>query len=243
VRSIRPFLLAGALGGVCGGVVAATFQWLVTEVQIRAALELEHASAIEDHEELFGRTTQVAGGMLATTIYGIVIGVVFGVVLARVWHLLGARSTMARVASVAGCGYLAWSLVPLLKYPPNPPGVGDPDTVGARTIDYLTFLGASIVLVVLAAMLWRWTGGRRLDAPSRVAITIGGYGLLLAVCVVVWPSGASADGLPADLVWRFRVDSLVQTTLLWIVVALVVASVLERAGRATRSDDLAAHTG
>jgi hypothetical protein len=241
VRSIRPFLVAGALGGVCGGVAAATFQWLVTESEIRAALEIEHARSPGDHDHLFGRTTQVVGGMLATAFYGIAVGLVFGVVLARVWHLLGRRSILFRVASVAGCAYLAWSLVPMLKYPPNPPGVGDPDTVGTRTVEFLTFLGASVVLVVVAALLWGWASGRGIDGAPRAGIAVAAYGLLLAVCLVLWPGAVSADALPADLVWRFRIDSLVQTALLWIVLALATAAILEasveRAPSATSIDE------
>jgi hypothetical protein len=228
VRTIRSFLVAGAVGGLCGGCAAAVFQWLVTEHEIRAALKLE---AADTHEEMFSRTTQLLGGMAAAVIYGVVIGVVFAVVLAKVWHRLGPTPIVARVGLLAASAYLAWSLAPELKYPPNPPSVGDPDTVGRRTVEYLTFLGASVVLMILAWVLWAWLTERGLDGARRMATAVGAYLALLGLAMVAWPEPASAGSTPADLVWRFRIDSLLQTALLWLVLWLVCSAVLEQEAR------------
>jgi predicted cobalt transporter CbtA len=49
--------------------------------------------------------------------------------------------------------------------------------------------------------------------------------------VVAWPKSAPAGSAPADLIWHFRIDSLLQTALLWLVLWLVMSVVLERQSR------------
>ena len=43
---------------------------------------------------------------------------------------------------------MALVLIPALKYPPNPPTVGDPDTIGQRSTQFLLLMAASVVVVV-----------------------------------------------------------------------------------------------
>ena len=43
---------------------------------------------------------------------------------------------------------MAVYLVPFVKYPPNPPAVGQADTIGARTGWYLVMVLASVVLAI-----------------------------------------------------------------------------------------------
>ena len=67
MTDIKAFLWRGALGGLIGGLLAALFQWAVTEDQIRVALAIEEANAAPGGDApMFDRTEQVIGGMLAT---------------------------------------------------------------------------------------------------------------------------------------------------------------------------------
>ena len=45
MSDIKAFLWRGALAGLVGGLLAALFQWVVTEDQIRVALAIEEANA------------------------------------------------------------------------------------------------------------------------------------------------------------------------------------------------------
>ena len=59
MTDIKAFLWRGALAGMLGGVLAALFQWAVTEDQIRVALAIEEANAPPGGEApLFDRTEQ-----------------------------------------------------------------------------------------------------------------------------------------------------------------------------------------
>ena len=85
MHSIKAFLGRGALAGIAGGLTAAVYQWIVTEDQIRIALEIEAAHAAGNGDEMFSRGTQVIGGMLAAGLYGTFLGLIFGFTCAVLW--------------------------------------------------------------------------------------------------------------------------------------------------------------
>lgn len=231
-------LRAGLVGGVSAGLVGALVSLLVVEAPIRSALAIEAAreaaapgqADTHAHEELFSRNTQVVGGMLAAVLVGLVLGVVFAVVLAWLRPQLAGRTDYGRAVALALGGFVAVSLLPAVKYPANPPSVGDPDTIGTRTLYYVSFLAASIALaaVVLAVrrrLPARWPASWTATACTLLAVA--GYAVLL----LVWP--ASPDSIPADvpaaLIWRFRLSSLAELGALWLTLGIVTGLVLERA--------------
>src|SRR5262249_11336097 len=57
---------------------------------------------------------------------------------------------------VAAGGFTGTYLVPFVKYPANPPGIGNPDTIGQRGGLYLLMVVCSVVFLVLAV----WLGPR-----------------------------------------------------------------------------------
>jgi hypothetical protein len=230
MSSIKAFLGRGALAGLAGGIAAALYQWIVTENQIRVALELEAASSTGG-DEMFSRSTQVVGGMLAAGIYGTLLGVVFGFVCALLWRSLPGRSVFARSIRMACVAFVAWVLIPALKYPANPPGVGDPGTVGQRTTSYLALLAASLVLAYLAWMLWTYLTDRGIEGASRFAAVAGAYFAAITFAYVVFPANPDPLDAPANLIWHFRIDSLAGNALLWLVMGTAFGYLGDRGGR------------
>jgi hypothetical protein len=197
---VKGFLLRGLAAGAAGGLATALFLRFVTETQIGHALRFEEAAGLglADAEAAeFSRGTQQWGGMLAALIFGAVLGLVFGVTLAALHHRISGRSEFQRAAKVAAAAFSAVVLVPALKFPPNPPTVGDPDTITDRTSSYLLFLAVSIALAFAAWWLWErltergWDGARRFAAAGAATLAA------LAVLFVAWP--ASPDQIaPPD---------------------------------------------
>ena len=56
-------------------------------------------------------------------------------------------------ALLAFAGFVAMVLAPELKYPANPPAIGAPETIGARTALYFAMLAISLLAIILAATL------------------------------------------------------------------------------------------
>jgi uncharacterized protein YbjT (DUF2867 family) len=66
---------------------------------------------------------------------------------------LGSLSARATALTVAVGGFVGVHVLPALKYPPNPPGVSNADTVVERSQWYLVMLVISLGVVVGAAVL------------------------------------------------------------------------------------------
>jgi predicted cobalt transporter CbtA len=128
------------------------------------------------------------------------------------------------------------TLVPWFKYPPNPPAVGDPDTLAQRQSYYVTVILVAAGLGLLATAVSRrlrdagWPDHRRLPAVAATVVVP-----LLALMAAL-PGAPDVIGVPAALVWRFRVASLGANLTLWAVLTFAVAWVVSEAA-ASRSGD------
>ena len=123
MTDIKAFLWRGALAGMLGGVLAALFQWAVTEDQIRVALAIEEANAPPGGEApMFDRTEQVIGGMLATGLYGLFLGVVFAIGCAVLWTMLPGRGVFGRAIRLATVGVRRVVRRPQPEVPRQPAG-------------------------------------------------------------------------------------------------------------------------
>lgn len=215
-------LRRAALAGVFAGLAASIVALLVVEPQIDKALLIEEARSTSDDEPLFGRATQVFGGMVAAVAVAVCLALVVGVVFARVRHRLPGSTDFGRAAVLASLGFATVALLPALKYPANPPGVGDPDTVTERTVQYLTLIAAAVAVTWLAFLVHDRLAARPWSPAYRAAlaaaVVIVGYTALL----MTWP--ATPDSVPADipaaLLWDFRLASLAELATLWTVLGL-----------------------
>jgi hypothetical protein len=117
-----------------------------------------------------------------------VLGVVLGIVIALVHHRISGRNEFERAFKVATAAFVALVLIPALKYPPNPPTVGNPDTINQRTTDFLLLLAASVLIVLAAWRLWTTLTARGWDGATRFLVAGGAYGLMASALLVGWPA-------------------------------------------------------
>lgn len=244
-RLIGRGLLAGALGAV----LAFAFARLCAEPVIGRAIAFEDgrtdaldAHGVHEHgAELFSRGVQANAGLgFGVLIFGVAMGALFGalfcVIAVRATNV-GAQALSLLLAAAA---FVAVYLVPFVKYPPNPPAVGQADTIGARTAWYLVMLLASVVLAVAAVWLARpltarfgaWNG-RLLAAGAYVAAVAVVMALLPGVDETPGPlrdaSGAIVyPGFPADVLYEFRLVSLATQVVLWATIGVVFGGLAGR---------------
>lgn len=239
----------GLLAGAIGAVLAFVFARLCVEPVIGRAIafedgrtDAENAHGVHEHgAELFSRGVQSNAGLgFGVLIFGVAMGALFGVlfcvVAARVTNV-GPRALSLLLAAAA---FVAVCLVPFVKYPPNPPAVGQADTIGARTGGYLVMVLASVALAVAAVWLARGLTVR-LGAWNGRLLAAGAYVAAVAVVMALLPnvdeipeplrdaSGAIVyPGFPADVLYEFRLLSLATQLVLWVTIGLVFAALAGR---------------
>ncbi|MYW63170.1 hypothetical protein GTY65_03600 [Streptomyces sp. SID8379] len=230
--SVRALLVRGMLAGLVAGALALVVAYVLGEPRIDSAIAFEESHAAHGHEhgeELVSRTLQSTGG-LATglLVVGVALGgigaLAFCVALGRVGRF-GPRATAALVAVGA---LVSVYVVPFLKYPANPPAVGDPDTIGRRTTLYFLMIALSVLLTVAAVLL-----GKRL-APRLGTwnATVAAGAALVAAVTLAYVFLPSVDEVPKDfpatLLWQFRLAALAVQLTLWTVFGLVFGYLAER---------------
>ena len=196
---MKGFVWRGLGAGAVAGLAWGLYLRFVLETQIGFALKFEDAAGMgapASDAAMFSRGTQQAGGMLGAVLYGMVLGLVLGVVVAALHHRIACRNEFGRGARVAAAAFVGLTLIPMLKYPPNPPTVGDPATVNQRTSDFLLLTGASIVVVFIAFFAWQWFTDRGHEGAPRFLAVVGGLGLVIVALYVIWPASPDAVSPP-----------------------------------------------
>lgn len=240
---VRVLLVRGMLAGVLAGLLAVGFAEVFGEPQVEHALAFEAAmdqsAGYTPGPELVSRTVQKTAGLLTAGIaYGVAIGGLFSLLFASTYGRIGQVSPRALAAFLAGAGFVSIVLVPGLKYPPAPPAVGLPETIGMRTALYFEMIVISVGALTLAAVIGRNLVGR-----------VNGWtaGLVAALAFIVVASTVQLalpdltevpEQFPAAVLWRFHVAALGMQLVFWTTLGLGFGVLAER-GVITRG----AHSG
>jgi predicted cobalt transporter CbtA len=206
---IRTLLVCGLVCGLIAGLVAGAFAFAVGEPGVERAIQIEEqaAAGAPADEPLVSRGGQRGGLFLATGLYGLGIGGLFALAFAAARGRTAPQSDSSLSLWLAAVLFVAVVLVPFLKYPANPPAVGDPETIGERTELYLTLIAVSL-LGLLAA----WRVARRAGMLAGALVFVVTVGVAAALLPGV---NEVPRSFPADLLWDFRVASLGVQLVLW----------------------------
>jgi predicted cobalt transporter CbtA len=234
---VSTYLRRGMAAGLLAGLLAGLFAFFVGEPLLDRAIAFEEASAGahgDSHhaeEEVFSRSTQKVGLFFATGLFGTTVGGVFGLVFALFRGRLAARGDLRRSLYLTAVLFAGAFAIPFLKYPANPPSVGDPSTIGARTAAYFTLVALSLLAVLAAWLAARGLRARGVEAPKRRAIVGAGLLGVVAILFLVLPPAASAGGFPSGLLWGFRLSSFGTQLVFWAGLGALFGLLCERANR------------
>jgi Probable cobalt transporter subunit (CbtA) len=176
----------------------------------------ENPPPYEEEPELVSRPVQGAFGGL------------FALAFALCYGRMGSFGPRATSALIAISGFIAVYAVPILKYPANPPSIGNPDTIGLRTAIYFGMLLLSLVSMIVA-----WNVRSRLLGSLGVwnAALVAAAVYLVAVVIFALampPLDEVPEGFPAVVLWQFRVASLGAQATMWTVLGLGFGAWVER---------------
>jgi len=263
----KRLILRGLLAGAVGGLLAFLFARVLAEPLIQQAVDYESGRDAAQHAidsaaglphssheaEVFSRAVQANVGIgVAMIFFGLAMGALFAVAYAVCLGRTGRIRARSLALLVAGGGFLSLYLVPFLKYPTNPPAIGNEDTIQLRSSLYLLMVVSSVLFLILTVWLGRGLQAR-FGTWNATLIAAGVFIVATGILMVVLPSfgelaanreyhsatetpGALTDatgkivypGFPADLLFSFRLYSLGAQLILWAVIGLVFGPLAER---------------
>ncbi|WP_424535613.1 CbtA family protein [Sphaerisporangium viridialbum] len=239
---VRNLLVRGMLAGLVAAALTLVFAWIFGEPQVGAAIALEghaghaaHATeaaaeAVAAEPEPVSRGVQSTVGLAtAVGVYGVAVGGVFALVFAFVYGRLGAFGARATSVLIALGAFVTVELVPFLKYPANPPAVGDPGTIGRRTVVYFALVLISVLLAVAALYVGRLLAPRYGNWNATLLALAGFLAAVVVVCLLMPVVDEVPAGFPAALLWKFRLASLGTQAVLWSGIGLAFGTLAERA--------------
>ena len=243
-------LLRGMLVGIVAGILSFGFLKIVGEPTVDRAITFETAMdeakdkakadeaaakgmtmpKEEPEPELVSRPVQAGIGLFTgVTVYNTAFGGLFALVFALAYRRMGDFGPRTTAALLAICGIVAVYVVPNLKYPANPPSVGDPETITMRTQLYF-----SMIAISLAAMIAAWVLRNRLlpryGGWNAALIAVAAYLVVIVIVGLALPGVDEVpEGFPAVVLWQFRMASLGAQAIMWTIIGLGFGALMERA--------------
>jgi hypothetical protein len=236
--------------GVVAGLLGFAFLKVVGEPQVdraiafetqmdeaKAKAKAEEAKAMgmsmpkeEEEPELVSRPVQAGIGLFTgVMVYSAAFGGLFALAFAVAYGRTGSLGMRATSALLAAAGIVAVYLVPNLKYPANPPSVGDPDTIGMRTAVYFIMIAISVAAMIGATML-RKRLRFRFGAWDASLIAGAAYVMVIVAAWLILPVvNEVPEQFPAVVLWKFRIASVGAQVIMWATTGLVFGALTERA--------------
>jgi predicted cobalt transporter CbtA len=236
--------------GIVAGLLCFSFLKIVGEPQVDRAIAFEtqldeakaraEAQALiakglaapkeEPEPELVSRRVQAGIGLFTgVMIYNVAFGGLFALAFGLAYGRMGDFDPRTTAALLAALGFVAVYIVPNLKYPANPPSVGDPATIGMRTALYFSMIAISLAAMIAAGTLRLRLLARH--APwNAFLIAAGAYLIVVAVVGLALPAINEVPAeFPAVVLWRFRIASAGAQMIMWTTIGLLFGVLAERA--------------
>ena len=226
------FVLIVLISGAFAGFIHGASNLVLVEPYLDEAINIENQNLFASGEEEDTlefwveyegyRGWQKGGQILAGVILGTSIGALFGIVFALSRNSLPGNNDVKKALVLAGIMWLTIYFIPFLKYPANPPTVGDSETVVLRGILYLSFIAMSGLTAVGFYKLSKIFEGR------RKIISLIGYASLISIIFFIMPDNPDEVTAPLNLVEGFRIMSVLGVSTFWIAIGLILGFLWKR---------------
>lgn len=226
------FLIIVLISGALAGLVHGSSNLVLVEPYLDKAIGIENqklfASGEEEDTMDFWveyqgyRDWQKGGQILAGVILGTSIGSLFGIVYALSRNSIPGNNDVKRALILSGIMWATLFFIPFLKYPANPPTVGESETVVLRQTLYLSFIAISGF-----SSLGFYKLSKKFEGKKKL-IGLFGYVIFMIFVFIVMPDNPDKISAPMDLVNGFRIMSILATSTFWIAVGLFLGYLWNR---------------
>jgi len=218
------FIVIVLLSGCFAGTIYGGLNLLIVEPYLDDAINIENQNLFSSGEEIDGpqfwveyyeyRTWQKGGEVLAGAILGTSLGSLFGIVYALSKKSLPSKNNIGKTLILAGLMWFTLFVIPFLKYPANPPTVGDEDTVVLRGMLYLALIAISGFMALGFYQIFK-----RVKDKNKILPVIG-YAVLISLTLFLMPENPDEISTSMELINGFRMVAFLTGTLFWFTLAL-----------------------
>lgn len=217
------FIFISLLSGIIAGVILAGVNYFVAEPFIDQAIGIEVDNSIAsgevvDFDELSSyRVWQKEGTFAAGAFLGLTYGAILGIVYVISRKYLPSSDDRKKALILAAVMCLSLYVVPFIKYPANPPAVGDPETIGLRDSLYTSYqLASGLIALGVSILMYRLRG----IGYIKYVIPIIYFGLVASI-YVIFPANPDAITAPMDLVNAFRAVTFGTMVMFYLVLGTI----------------------
>jgi predicted cobalt transporter CbtA len=222
------FILITLVSGAIAGTMFGLINQILVEPYIDQAIAIEVQNTVAsgesvDVDELVQyRLWQKGGEIVAGTILGTSISALFGIVYIYSRDSLPGSNNKKKGLILAGIMFFVIFLIPALKYPANPPAVGDPETIEYRESLYISMLVISGLTALGVAILYRSLGQTRRESRKIIVPTV--YAVIIALAFVVLPANPDEITISSNLLMNFRIVSTITMGIFWGILGILLGS-------------------
>lgn len=174
------------------------------------------------------------GLAVALLIYGIAVGGLFALSFALVHGRVARLNPRATAALLALGAFLVLFLVSFVKYPWNPPGATEAETISQRTGLHLVMLLLRHLAAVVISAAHRLA--RRVGAWNAATLAAVAYLIVIGLTMAVMPEvDETPAGFRATVLYDFRIASIGTQVVLWASLGLVFGALVEGAAGRERA--------
>lgn len=215
--------------GVIAGIILAFLNLGIVEPTIDKAIALEVQKQVSSGEnvnmsELIDyRYWQKAGAFAGGAIYGAGLASLFGVVFVFARSKLPGKNNKQKAILLAGIMWFVLFLMVALKYPANPPAVGDPETIYYRETLYVGYIMISGLAALGMAVIWIRT---RMNSKKIIIPLM--YAAIMVTAYVVMPSNPDKIEISMDLIQTFRILTAITIGVFWGTLGIIFGSLWDK---------------
>ena len=225
------FIIIVLISGCFAGLVHGGLNLILVEPYLDQAISIENqtlfATGEEEDTTSFWveynsyRVWQKGGQVLAGAILGTSIAALVGIVFLFVRKSLPEGNNVKKTLILSGLMWFTIFVIPFLKYPANPPTVGDAETVVMRGILFLSFIAISGLGAVAFYQVYK-------KLQNKKFLAFVGYAVFIGVAFFLMPENPDEITAPMDLVEGFRGASFVAVSVYWLTLGLILGGFVEK---------------
>ena len=222
-----PFIIITLFSGAIAGIILGLINQAIVEPFIDKAINIEtqrhiaRGESFDTTQQSQYRIWQKGGEVVAAALYGISLSALFGIVFVYSRHSLPGFNNKRKALFLASIMFFVIFLIPALKYPANPPAVGNPATIYYREMLYVGFIAVSGFSALTIALSYRRLQTYLPEKTTWLIVPLI-YAVIMISAYIAFPPNPDKVTIPANLIVSFRIASVSTIGIFWGVLGLIV---------------------